>query len=132
MTISKITKDAFTEIASTVEPQVQMLSWRGKVVAVRKTISIDEIYKLVNDIVSTCFDANKCIARFEMLDFCKRVGIIIYYTDIEISGDPTIDYNVLYNTDLIEQIKKKIDISQYETICHIVDLYLEGLLKSGN
>ena len=85
-------------------------------VAVKRTISLNEFFNFVHDVVSYCFDDEEDAYRPEAKDFAIKHNLVERYTDVKLPGNVDHEYAIFYQTNLIQEILDKINPEQYNNL----------------
>ena len=90
-------------------------------VTVKRTLTLDEYFGFVHDVVSLCFDPDDGSYQPEVKDYAIRSNIVARYTDITLPTNIDKAYSVLCRTNLVPAILDVIDIGQHSTMLTAID-----------
>ena len=95
-------------------------NWQGMTFEIKRLLPFTEMIEFVDAVMSLCF-SDSYLYLPEVRDFAINSCIIDYYTNMDLIDDVDTRYNTIYCTNLIEQIKKEINIEQLEKILDAID-----------
>lgn len=104
---------------------------------VRYTIPFDSVMKFVNEVVGTCFDDETGRYLPEARDFAIKKNIIEHYTDIVLPDDVSLQYDIIYNGNIVQALAKQEAVSEAQVfeISEAIDRkiqYLQNSFSSAN
>ena len=92
----------------------------GVDIVVQKTISLQEMMQFVVDVVASCVDEAAGTYRPEVLPFAIKAHVLESYTNLALPADAKKQYDLVYNTKVVEQVVEQIDPVQYYEILDAV------------
>ncbi len=94
-------------------------------IIVKRNLSLTEMIGFVDGVVKSCFreDSNKYMP--ELKDFALRIGIINFYTNIELPEDSIEQYDFLTHSDIIDVVLGLIDSVQFSEMINAIDKRIE-------
>ena len=92
----------------------------GVDIVVQKTISLQEMMQFVVDVVASCVDEAAGTYRPEVLPFAIKAHVLESYTNLSLPTDAKKQYDLVYNTKVVEQVVEQIDPVQYYEILDAV------------
>lgn len=103
--ISKVLKDDFNN-------NVTHIQWHGLDIEIKKELDFDDAVAFSNHICDLCFlESGEYVP--EMFDFALRSCVIEYHTNVELSNDLDKRYEIVYRTDLYDEVSDKVESVQY-------------------
>ena len=110
---------SFDDVSAVVEPEsITHMDCGGKTIDIRNTVPFAEASKFVETVADLCFD-NSGDYIPQVYDVAVAYAIIDTYTSIETPTDITALADVVYRSNIIENIRQYID-----------DVQIEGLLDA--
>lgn len=116
---------SFDDIAAVVDPEsITHMDCGGKTIDVRSTVPFAEASKFVETVADLCFD-NSGDYIPQVYDVAVAYAIIDMYTSIETPTDITALADVVYRSNIIENIRQYIDDVQIESLLDAVAKKIE-------
>lgn len=106
------------------------IEWHGVNIQVRPLIGCEQMIDFVRSVSNACFDPETLNYNPELRDFMIRLGVIIFYTNISMPDDFVTEYELVYGTNLFDEIISHIDTDQYASICNAISDRIEHRSKS--
>lgn len=116
-TIEQVMKEQFGNAAKTVE-------WCGVEIEYKEVLTMVEMKAFVDGVVDASFD-NDGDYMPEFTDWLIRTNMIQLYTNVRMPQNIEKQYDILYRTDLYEQIAGLVDQRQYAKIMEAIEQKLE-------
>lgn len=115
----------FDDIMKSVDPKsVTHMDCGGTTVDVKSTVSFAEASKFVETVADLCFDSSGDYIP-QVYDVAVAYAIIDTYTSIETPTDITALADVVYRSNIIENIRQYIDDNQIENLLEAVAKKIE-------
>lgn len=102
-------------------------------IKIRKTLSLKDMLQFVEDVVSSCVDKETGLYSPEIKKFSIRSGILTYYANFRLPQNAEKQYELVYNTNAMEQVMHHINLDQLEEILEAIDARIEherGMIAS--
>lgn len=116
---------SFDDVAAVVDPEsITHMDCGGKTIDVRSTVPFAEASKFVETVSDLCFD-NSGDYIPQVYDVAVAYAIIDTYTSIETPTDITALADVVYRSNIIENIRQYIDDVQIESLLDAVAKKIE-------
>lgn len=116
-TIEQVMKEQFGNAAKTVE-------WCGVEIEYKEVLTMVEMKAFVDGVVDASFDSEGDYMP-EFTDWLIRTNMIQLYTNVRMPQNIEKQYDILYRTDLYEQIAGLVDQRQYAKIMDAIEQKLE-------
>lgn len=116
-TIEHVMKEQFNNDVKTVE-------WCGVEIEYKEVLTMVEMKAFVDGVVDASFD-NEGDYIPEFTDWLIRTNMIQLYTNVRMPQNIEKQYDILYRTDLYEQIAGLVDQRQYAKIMDAIEQKLE-------
>lgn len=125
-------KISFDMIMNTIdgENNTHKMVWRGIEVEVKRFLTMKEMLEFSDAVVKMCFGDDGAY-RPEIKDFIIRAKILSHYTNIESSDDLEILYNMVYRCDIIPEVMRYVDQTQFNAIMSAIDCKIEDNLNTN-
>lgn len=85
----------------------------GVDVVVQKTIPLQEVMQFVADVVASCVDEADGRYMPEVLPFAIKAHVLTSYTNLTLPSDVKKQYDLIYNTKVVDQVVDQINQVQY-------------------
>lgn len=102
-------------------PSVNVCEWNGIEIAVKYTISLEDMLRLVNETVNSCSGADDGMYMPEVKQFAFRCGVISYYTNVSMPSKMEDKYLLAYRSGIFEAILPSLCTAQLEDIALSID-----------
>lgn len=79
---------------------------------VRTMLPLGDALSFVKDVASTCIDEENAEYMPELFDFAKRLYVVLYYANIDLTNDCKKAYQILYGTTLYHKIYARVNNEQ--------------------
>ena len=112
-TIEQVMKEQFSNAVKTVE-------WCGVEIEYKEILTMVEMKAFVDGVVDASFD-NDGDYMPEFTDWLIRTNMIQLYTNVRMPQNIEKQYDILYRTDLYEQIAGLVDQRQYAKIMEAIE-----------
>ena len=116
-TIEQVMKEQFGN-------DVKKIEWCGVEIEYKEVLSMVEMKAFVDGVVDASFD-NDGDYMPEFTDWLIRTNMIQLYTNVRMPQNIEKQYDILYRTDLYEQIAGLVDQRQYAKIMDAIEQKLE-------
>ena len=102
------------------EPTIS-IEWCGLEITIKKTLSLTEVIKFVEDVAETCFaeETNDYIP--EVRDFAIKSNVLEMYTNLSLPKSNDARYALIYQTDVFDEIIKYINTAQFDEMCDSIN-----------
>lgn len=127
--IYKLNVEDSARIAKSMNLAPKIVQWRSKRIAVRPLLSLSEMMQVVNNVMDACIDRETGYFVPETLDFALRVNVVSMYACVELPEDISLQYTLLYATDLYDTIAANVNKGQLEAIKNAVNVCANGFLR---
>lgn len=134
----KIKKISVNKLDGLFRDEVSMsaVEWRGVNVFVKRRLTISEVISFVNTVVDSCTIVNDNTYTPELKSFAINACVISLYTNISLpkSSEKQYEYVCIMSEvgGLIDDIKKIIDINQYNDIIYAIDEKIRVFIDKQN
>lgn len=81
-------------------------------ITIRRTLPLKDMMQFVEDVVSSCVDAETAKYTPEIKEFAIRSEILTTYANFNLPSNVEKQYELLYCTDAVSQVKNHINIGQ--------------------
>lgn len=88
---------------------------------VLNTLDLDMVTEFSASIVSSCIDQDAATYMPEAYELAFGVCLLTYYAGVPMSEDPTLNYRIIYETDIVNQIIPHINAIQLRDIREMAD-----------
>lgn len=107
--------------ASGIKDEYSVKEWNGLHIVVRRLINVEDMFKLIDNIMSTCVTKDGVFVP-EMIDFVTRSNIVLAYSNVLLPNGVNEQYKFLYETGIYECVVEEINKGQYGSIIKAVDI----------
>jgi len=107
------------------------IEWRGLTIDVKKTLSLDEMVAFTQNVVRSCFDAERTSYHPEMKDMAVRSILLGFYTNLTLPSGLNRLYDILYCTDIVDMVYSTINQKQFEVMMIAVDNQIDYIANSN-
>lgn len=112
--IDRVMKENFK-----IEPAV--VTWGGLEIKVKRTIGLANTIAFVSGVSDLCFSGGFPEYHPSLKDFGFKSNILEYYTNIRLSSDVEKRHDLIYNTDIVDVVKKHINKEQLDEIWDAIE-----------
>ena len=109
--------------------EVPMVGRDDTVIVIRPTLSLKNMMQFVENVVSSCVDAETGVYTPEIKEFAIRSEILTKYANFNLPSNAEKQYELLYCTGVVEQVKSKINNAQFFEIKRSIDARIDHELK---
>lgn len=95
------------------EPTIS-IEWHGLEITIKKTLSLTEVIKFVEDVAETCFAEGNNDYIPEVRDFAIKSNVLEMYTNLSLPKSNDARYALIYQTDVFDEIIKYINTVQFD------------------
>lgn len=95
------------------EPTIS-IEWCGLEITIKKTLSLTEVIKFVEDVAETCFAEGTNDYIPEVIDFAIKSNVLEMYTNLSLPKSNDARYALIYQTDVFDEIIKYINTVQFD------------------
>lgn len=126
-------KVLFEEVLNAADSEVTSttITWNGLDIDVKKTISLTEAVVLVDNVVHASYSSATGEYRPDFQHFAFEAAIITFFTNIELSNDSSIVYQIIYGTSLFDVIRQSISQKQLSMLHAAVEKRVNYLNNSN-
>ena len=120
----KVTHISVNKLESTMKENVTVVPMDGYPdieITIRRVLPLREVLQFVEDVVSSCIDADTGRYIPEIQAFVVRSSVLTRYANFTMPKDPEKQYDMIYNTNALQQVMSYIDMSQYEEIMYAIN-----------
>lgn len=121
-TMDKIIKDTYEANKTIV--------WHGQELVIKHSLSFHEMLKFVDSVVKSCFLQDTGDFTPEIKEFAIRSNLVDMYTNVSLPDPLEHQYQLLYQTDIIDTITENIDEEQYFGMIRAINDKLDHLAKA--
>ena len=104
--------------------------WCDIEVRIKKTLSFTEMMEFVNDVVLSCFQEDGGFVP-EVMDFAVKSNILTKYANFSLPDNLEHRYEIIYRTDAVDTICKKINGAQLNEIVSSINRKVKFLCDSN-
>lgn len=122
--MSDTNKTSYNEILSVVDAihtNEHSVEWHGVTLNIKNTLTFAEMLAFSNEVVSTCFIDKTAEYVPEVKDFAVRCAILEYYGNIELPDDASERYQMVYCSDIVQEVTKYVNGEQLEPLLKSID-----------
>lgn len=101
----------------------KQIQWHGKTLIIKTILSLDDIVRLIREILDICVKKDGNYFVPEMVDFAFRSAVIENYSQVELPSDIEERYFVVYAADLFNAIISVANMDQINSIKKILKHY---------
>lgn len=125
-------KISFDMIMNTIDGDnnTNKMVWNGIEIEVRRFLTMKEMLEFTDAVVKMCFSDDGTY-RPEIRDFIVRTNILSSYTNIETPENLEILYDMVYRCDIIPQVMRYVDQTQFNAIMSAIDCKIEDKLNTN-
>lgn len=117
--IKKVSISQMDKIVKELGNTEASFEWNGIEVVVKTLLSFAEVLEFAGRVVGSCFVDGEYIP--EARDFAIRDCIVDLYSNIRLPDNLEHKYEILYRTDICQEIVKHINSEQYEQLLVAID-----------
>ena len=110
---------------------ISKLVWNGIEIEVKQFLTMQEMFEFTNSVFDACFRHEDGEYRPEVKDFMVRSYILDIYTNIEVPDDLESRYEMVYRCDIIPEVMRYIDKTQFNAIMAAIDCKIEDKLSTN-
>lgn len=121
----KVQVSKLAEAMNREEISIPLDGVEGVNIVVQRVIPLQEVMQFVVDVVASCVDEAEGKYMPEVLPFAIKAHILTSYTNLTLPSDVRKQYDLIYNTKVVEQVTEKISQVQYFEILDAI----EGRIK---
>ena len=100
----------------------------GVTISIRYSISLMEMLQFVDDVVESCVNGETGEYLPEIKDFAIDKGVLSVYANFSMPDDVAKQYELIYNTEALEQVRRNINIEQLNSIVRAIDKKIDHKL----
>lgn len=104
---------------------VEIAGLDGVKMTIKHTLSLQESLQFVEDVVSGCIGSGDNQYTPEVRGFLIKSELLSMYTNFNIPTNLSKLYELIYRTDVIEQVMRHIDMDQFNEMLYAIDKRLE-------
>lgn len=117
--MAKAKKSVMIQIPSRSIENETVIEWGGYEICITRTITLPKMLEFVANAAESCFGDDGSFIP-EIMDFAVKSNIISMYTNIKLPKDLKRQYELLYMTNLCEEVVKQINNQQITEILNSV------------
>ena len=117
--MAKAKKNVMIQIPSSAIENEVVIEWGGYEICVTRAISLPKMLEFVANAAESCFGDDGSFIP-EIMDFAVKSNIISMYTNVKLPKDLKKQYELLYMTNLCEEVVKQINNQQINEILNAV------------
>lgn len=117
--MAKAKKSVMIQIPSSEIENEVVIEWGGYEICITRTISLPKMLEFVANAAESCFGDDGSFIP-EIMDFAVKSNIISMYTNIKLPKDVKKQYELLYMTNLCEEVVKQVNNQQINEILNSV------------
>lgn len=114
--ISYVSVNKFKSILRDNTVEVALKGTEDVYIKIKRTLSLMEMLQFIENVVSSCVDVDAGTYTPEVLDFAVKEEILTKYANFRLPNNVEKRYELIYNTDAVEQVKNYIDEEQLNEI----------------
>ena len=126
----KISISAMDKIIKDTYEANKTIVWHGQDLVIKHSLSFTEMLKFVDSVVKSCFLQDTGDFTPEIKEFAIRSNLVDMYTNISLPDPLDHQYQLLYQTDIIDTIEENIDEEQYFGMVRAINDKLDHLAKA--
>lgn len=126
----KISVTAFEKVLKSQNHEVITQPWCGYELKIKYTLSLPEVLGFVREVSSLCFHKEEGYLP-ELKDFFVRCGILTYYANFTLPSGLEHRYELVYNTDAVDNVMPYIDQKQFKIILDAIDEKIRHMCDSN-
>lgn len=92
----------------------------GVEIRVKFNLTLSEVLQFVEDVVSSCIDTESGTYTPEIMWFSVYSSVLTRYANFNLPSNVEKQYDLIYNTDAVEQVMACINMNQYKEIVEAV------------
>lgn len=138
-------KVPFTKLGLSKNAEIKNISWNDQIIEVKQYLPVNDKLILISNVINSSADENRFMNPVKV-DVCLALEILFNYTNINFTDKQKEDYaklyDLVYSSNLMEQIINNIPDEEYDDLCSgvwrsINEVYnyknsIHGILKSVN
>ena len=97
---------------------------------IKKWISLGDVILFVDEVAAACVDESKRRYLPEVREFCIKRNIMLRYANFTLPANLDKQYDLIYQSGVVDEILKHIDTAQLTEICSAIDRRVEFMLDS--
>lgn len=125
----KISVNAFEKAMKDTYIPSEVFEWNGIEVTVKKNLSLKEMMEFVDNTARSCFAADTNTYLPEVKDFIIKTCVLEKYANFTMPNNVELQYALVYQTDIAENVLLHINQAQYAEICAAIDKKIENIVQ---
>lgn len=125
--IKKISATAFTKATNDNYSPTITVEWNGLNIVIKRNLNISEMAAFVDGVVTACFSDKNDGFTPEFKEFVIDAIMVELYTNIDMPGDLSDRYDVIYRSGITQLIMENIDTWQYEDIRSAIEAKIKNI-----
>ena len=117
----KVPVSKLAEAMNREEVSIPLDGVEGVNIVVQRVIPLQEVMQFVVDVVASCVDEAEGKYMPEVLPFAIKAHVLTSYTNLSLPTDVKKQYDLVYNTKVVDQVVGKIDQVQYLEILDAIN-----------
>lgn len=124
---------SYESLKNTINPEnaVTVFGWNGMNIEVKRYLGMEDMMTFVSTVYNSCFSQDTGKYRPEIKDFVIRHCILEIYANFNLPVDIIERYDIVYQTDVIPEIMKYIDQTQFNAIMIAIDSKIDDRLNAN-
>ena len=128
----KESRISINKLESVMKENVVTIPMRGSedaIITIRPTLPLKDMMQFVENVVSSCVDAETATYTPEIKDFAIRSEILTAYANFNLPSDVEKQYELIYGTDAVGQVLEHINGDQFYAIEMAINARIEHEIK---
>ncbi len=118
---SRISVNKLEDIVKENNVVVPMIGNEEVKITIRRVLPLEDVMQFVTDVVSSCVNPDTGEYIPEAKDFAIKSGILSVYANFNLPSKVEKQYDLIYRTDVVEQVVQYIDRNQFQEIRDAID-----------
>ena len=128
----KESRISINKLESVMKENIVTVPMRGNEevnISIRRTLPLKDMMQFVEDVVSSCVDAENASFTPEAKEFAIKSGILSVYANFTMPSNVEKQYELVYNTDSVDQVLEHINTAQLSEIRAAIDARIDHEVK---
>lgn len=128
----KETRISINKLEGVMKENIVTVPMRGNEevnISIRRTLPLKDMMQFVEDVVSSCVDAENSSFTPEAKEFAIRSGILSVYANFTMPSNVEKQYELVYSTDVLDQVLEHINMGQLSEIRAAIDARVDHEVK---
>ena len=128
----KVSVGAWERIAKEMNKETEIIvDWHGEQLHVKRFLTLAESLSFVNTVIKDCFGEETSEYRPEAKRFSIDRAVLYYYSNITLPVGVEKQYDLICRTDAVDEVKKYVNLKQFNMILDAVEEKIEMLLDEN-